>query len=125
VAYPPLQNGVLSLVASAPSPATSGTTLTVTTGDGAGWGDPDVIGAYPVTLWPDGQLPVMVGAGANAEVALVTGKSTDTLTIIRAQEGTTARTVTVGWRVAATLTVASLAGRDALTNLALVLTGVR
>lgn len=46
----------------------------------------------PVVICPAGAQPT----GANAEVALVTAISTDTLTITRAQEGSSARTVLVG-----------------------------
>lgn len=100
----PYQNLAASLVATAPSPATSGTSLVVTSGEGAIFADPATVGAYPVTLWPDGQLPTAL----NAEIALVTAKSGDTLTITRAQESTTARSVAVGWRVAASLTRAMM-----------------
>jgi hypothetical protein len=115
------QNLAVSTVATAPSPATSGTSVIVATGEGVWFADPAVVGPYPATFWADGALPTQ----ANAEIVLVTAKSTDTLTIVRAQEGTSARTVVVGDQVAATITAAWVAGRDALTNLSLILSGVR
>ncbi len=89
----------VSLVATAPSPATSGATVTVTTGQGARFGSvfsPPV----PATIWPAGLLP----DPTNAEVVWITGRSGDVLTITRAQEGTSARTVVVGDQIAATAT---------------------
>lgn len=84
-----------SLVATAPSPATSGTSLGITTGDHTKF----PAAPFNVTLWP--------GAGAtastaNAEIVRVTAIAGDTFTIIRAQEGTTAQSIAVGYQVAAT-----------------------
>lgn len=101
----PYQNLAASLVATAPSPATSGTSVTVTATEGALFANPATAGAYPVTLWPDGTLPTAL----TAEIALVTAKSGDVLTITRAQESTTARSVATGWRIAASLTKAMMA----------------
>ncbi len=94
------KNLAYSTVATAPSPATSGTTLVLQAGDGA------IFPAAPfnVTIWPTGVAPLV----SNAEIARVTGKSTDTLTITRAQEGTSARTVIVGDQIAATITVKTI-----------------
>lgn len=89
-------NLAVSTVATAPSPATSGTSLVVASGHGARF--PDV--PFNATIWPDGQTP----EPSNSEIVRVTARSTDTLTITRAQEGTTARTVVVGDRIAATVT---------------------
>lgn len=98
------QNLAVSLVATAPSPATSGTTVTVTSAQGGRFSDPATVGSYPASIWPAGSLP----DPSNAEIVLVTAKSTDTLTITRAQEGTSARTVAVGDQIAATITAASI-----------------
>jgi len=87
-----------SLVATAPSPATSGTSLAVTGGDGVKF--PAV--PFQVTIWPTASQPTV----ATAEIATCTLVSTDTLTLVRAQEGSTARTVVVGDQIAATLTAA-------------------
>jgi hypothetical protein len=94
------KNFAVSLVATAPSPATSGTSLVVTAAEGA------LFPAVPFncTIWPSGTQPT----AANAEVVRVTGKSTDTFTITRAQEGSTARTVVVGDQIAQTITAAKL-----------------
>jgi hypothetical protein len=95
------QHGNLAygIVATAPSPAGSGTSLTLQTGQGASFPDP-ANGAYNITIWAAGALPLT----SNAEIARVTAKSGDTLTIVRAQEGTSARTVVVGDWVALTIT---------------------
>lgn len=81
-------NFATSLVATAPSPATFGTSLVVTSGDGA------LFASVPFNaiICPAGTQPTT----ANAEIVRVTARSTDTLTITRAQEGSSARTVGVG-----------------------------
>lgn len=88
------KNFSYSLVATAPSPATSGTSLVVTGGDGTKF--PAV--PFPATIWPINARPTT----ANAEVVTVTAISTDTFTIVRAQENSTARTVIIGDQIAAT-----------------------
>lgn len=93
-------NFAASLVATAPSPATSGTSLVVTAADGAKF--PAV--PFNATIWPAGAQPTT----ANAEIVRVTARSTDTLTITRAQEGSSARTVIVGDQIAATITAKTL-----------------
>lgn len=98
------QNFAYSTVATAPSPATTGTTVTLQTGDGANFPDPATAGQYNVTIWPTSAQP----SSLNAEIARVTGKSGDTLTLIRAQEGSTARSVVVGDQIAATVTKKTL-----------------
>lgn len=85
-----------ALVATAPSPATSGTSLVVTAGFGALLGTPPL----NMTIWPTGANPIT----SNAEIVRVTNISTDTLTIVRAQEGSSARTILVGDQIAATMT---------------------
>lgn len=94
------KNFALSAVATAPSPATSGTSLVVTLGEGALFPTPP----FNATVWPAGTNPI----STNAEIVRVTAISTDTLTIIRTQEGTAARTIVVGDQIAATLTAKSL-----------------
>lgn len=85
-----------STVATAPSPALSGTSLTVATGQGA------LFPAAPfnVTIWPASAFPL----ASNAEIARVTAVVGDVLTIVRAQEGTSARAITVGDQIANTIT---------------------
>ncbi len=84
------KNFAYSTIATAPSPATTGTSVVVAPGDGAKF----TIGANAV-LWPAGVDPT----AANAEIVGITGVATDTLTIVRSQEGTTAQTVAVGWQI--------------------------
>lgn len=89
-----------SLVATAPSPATSGTSLVVTAGQGV------LFPATPfnITIWPTASQPL----STNAEIVTVTAVSTDTFTIVRTQEGTSARTVIIGDQIAATITAKTL-----------------
>lgn len=94
------KNFAVSAVATAPSPATSGTSLVVTAGHGTRF--PTV--PFNATIWPTGTVP----DPTNAEIVRVTAISTDTLTITRAQESTSARTVIVGDLIAATITVKTL-----------------
>jgi hypothetical protein len=94
------KNLAISTVATAPSPATSGTSLVVASGEGS---------RFPATpfnasAWPSDAEPT----AANAEIVRVTDRSSDTLTIARAQEGTTARSIAVGWKIAATITAKTL-----------------
>lgn len=90
------KNFAYSTVASAPSPATTGTSLDVASGEGT------LFPAVPfnATVWPAGTQPLPT----NAEIVRVTNISTDTLTIIREQEGTTARSITNGDQIAASVT---------------------
>jgi hypothetical protein len=90
------KNFSYSTVATAPSPATSGTSLVVAAGEGTRF--PAV--PFNASVWP-------VNAQAlptNAEIVRVTAISTDTLTITRAQEASTARTIVAGDQIAATIT---------------------
>lgn len=96
----PTKNFAYSHVATAPSPAGSGTSLVVTAGEGARFPDPATYGAYNVTVWPAGEAPTP----DNAEICRVTGLSTDTLTITREQESSSARTILVGDQIAMTIT---------------------
>src|SRR5438270_13982857 len=90
------KNFSYATVATAPSPATTGTSLVLAAGGGA------LLPAVPfnVTVWPAGAQPL----SGNAEIVRVTAVSTDTLTIVRAQEGSTARAIVVGDQLAATVT---------------------
>lgn len=102
------KNFAYSTVATAPSPATSGTSLVVASGGGA------LFPAVPfnATIWPTAAQPT----STTAEIVRVTGISTDTLTITRAQESTSARTVVVGDQIAATVTVKTLTDLEAANN---------
>jgi hypothetical protein len=84
----------------APSPASSGTSLTVTSGQGTRF--PAV--PFNATIWATGEIPVP----SNAEIVRVTNIAGDVLTITRAQESTSARSILVGDQIAATITVKTL-----------------
>ena len=77
------KNFPYSLVATAPSPATTGTSLVVTASEGALFPDTP----FNAVIWPAGAQPL----SSNAEIVRVTVISTDTLTITREQESTSAR----------------------------------
>lgn len=86
-----VKNGSKSLVATAPSPATSGTSLTVTTGEGAKF----PAAPFWATIWNKTSY-YDARNDPSAETVLVTAVSTDTFTITRAQLGSSARSVIVG-----------------------------
>jgi hypothetical protein len=109
MAFDAHKNFALSLVAVAPTPATSGTSLTVTAGEGAGF--PAV--PFNATIAPPSGVPTR----ANAEIVRVTARSGDVLTITRAQEGSTARSIQIGDLIAATITAKSLTDIEAPTDL--------
>jgi hypothetical protein len=98
-------NFVITAVATAPSPATSGTSLTVATGKGA------LFPAAPFncTVWPADTNPL----STNAEIVRVTAVVGDVLTITRAQEGSSARAILVGDQIAATITAKTLTDVEA------------
>lgn len=93
-------NFAYSTVATAPSPASSGTSLVVHAGDGS------LFPAVPfnATVWPAATQPL----STNAEIVRVTARSTDTLTITRAQESSSARSILAGDQIAATVTQKTL-----------------
>ena len=105
-----------SVVATAPSPASSGTSLVVSTGDGSKF----PATPFNATVWPANTQPT----SANAEIVRVTGRSIDTLTIVRQQEGTSARSIGVGDQIAATITKKTLTDVEAGTALYLYATCV-
>ena len=81
-------NFAVSLVATAPTPAASGTSLVVTAGQGALFPTPP----FNATVWPASGQPT----SGNAEIVRVTAVSTDTFTIVRNQEGSQTRVILVG-----------------------------
>lgn len=89
-------NFAITTVATAPSPATSGTSLIVNSGDGAKF----PTAPFNAVVWPANTQP----STSNAEVVRVTAISTDTLTITRTQEGTSARTIGIGDQIAQNIT---------------------
>lgn len=96
MSYDAHKNFAVSAVATAPSPALSGTSLVVTAAAGA------LFPAVPfnATICPANTQPT----ASNAEIVRVTAISTDTLTIVRAQESSSARTVIVGDQIIAGIT---------------------
>lgn len=91
-----INNFAYSTVATAPSPATSGTSLVVGAGQGTRFPAPP----FNAVIWPSGSSPL----SSNAEIVRVTAISTDTFTITRTQESTSARTVVVGDQIAQCIT---------------------
>lgn len=107
------KNFAYSTIATAPSPATSGTSLVVQSTDGTKF--PAV--PFNATIWPVGAQ----STSANAEIVRVTAISTDTFTIVRTQESTSARTVIVGDQIAATVTVKTLTDAETSMTMAVAL----
>lgn len=93
-------NLAYSTVATAPSPASSGTQLTLAAGDGSDFSP----GTYNATVWPANTAP----QDDNAEIIRVTGISGDILQIVRTQEGTPARSIQVGDQIASSITAKTL-----------------
>lgn len=85
-----------SVIVTPPDPADSGTELEVTTGTGSWFPTPP----FNVTVAPEGVLPLIT----NSEIVRVVDIVGDVFTIIRAQEGTTAKSIAAGWRLANTVT---------------------
>lgn len=94
------KNFAYSTIATAPSPADSGTSLVVATGNGTLFPTPP----FNATIWPASTQPT----SSNSEIVRVTAISTDTFTITRSQEGTTFRNVLISDQIAATITAQSL-----------------
>jgi hypothetical protein len=92
------KNFAYSAVTVAPSPAASGTSLTVADGS--------VFPAVPfnATVWPTGTSPL----NSNAEIVRVTNIAGNVLTITRTQEGTSARTILITDQIAAPITAKTL-----------------
>lgn len=93
-------------VSTAPSPATSGTTLKMTEAQSDNFPDPATNGEYNVTVWPTGVQPLY----SNSEIVRFTAKAAPSggevqFTIEREQESTPARTIIVGDQLALTETV--------------------
>ena len=114
MAFDAHKNLAVSAVLTPPTPATTGTTLGVTAGHGARF--PAV--PFNATVWLSSALP----DPTTAEVVRVTARSGDTLTITRAQEGSTARTILVGDLIAATVTAKALTDVESGANFPLVTT---
>ena len=92
MSFDPHTNLGISTVATAPSPASSGTSLTVTTGHGSRFSATGTGLAFNCLVWPANQLP----DPSNSEVVRVTTRAGDVFTIVRAQESSSARAIVVG-----------------------------
>lgn len=102
------KNFAYSTVLTAPSPAASGTELVLAAGGGAKM--PAV--PFNATVWPVDVRPL----DSNSEIVRVTAIATDTLTITRTQEGTSARTIVAGDQFAQTLTAKTLDDKESTSN---------
>jgi hypothetical protein len=100
----PHKNLAESTVATAPSPASSGTSLVLAAGTGAYYPQPSTDGSFPIAFGPNSGI----WNPGNTEIALCTARATDTLTLTRAQFGTSARTIIVGDVADAGLTLETL-----------------
>lgn len=87
-----IKDFAVGLVVTAPSPATTGTSLTLRAGEGSTMPTPP----FYVTATPPSQLTTL----GTSEKLLVTAVSSDTLTITRAQTPTTAKSIAAGWIIA-------------------------
>ena len=94
------RNFAYSLVATAPAPAATGTSLVVTAGQGALFPTPP----FNCTVWPTAAMPL----ASNAEIVRVTNIVGDTFTIVRTQENSSARSIVVGDQIAETITAKTL-----------------
>jgi microcystin-dependent protein len=90
-----------------PSPAASGLSLIVRTGDGVIFPLPP----FNAIVCPVNAAPLV----GNAEVLRVTGIATDTFTIVRTQEGSNARAIQAGDQIYAAITAKTLTDVEALT----------
>lgn len=102
------KNFAYSTVATPPSPAASGGSLIVATGDGAKFPTPP----FNAVVWPANDQP----SSTNAEIVRVTAgpPASDTFTITRAQEGSSARTIVAGDRIDAAVTVKTITDVEAI-----------
>ena len=97
VAFDAHKNLATGTIATVPSPANSGTTMTLASGQGARC----PATPFNMTVWQTGVPP----NPTNSEIVRITGLSGDAVTsMVRQQEGTSARTITTGdsFAVAAT-----------------------
>lgn len=99
-------NDAVSTVAVAPSPANTGTTLTVATGDGAKF----PATPFNATVWAANQQPL----ASNSEIVRVTGIAGDVLTIVRTQESSNVRSILVGDNIVAGITKKTLTDIEGL-----------
>jgi hypothetical protein len=103
------KNFASTTVVTVPTPAASGTTLVVADGTFGG-ASPSV--PFNVSIFPSNAAPTPT----TAEVVRVTNISTNTLTITRLQESSSARAITVGDNVVMAITVKALTDIEAAVN---------
>lgn len=102
-------NFAVSRIVAAPSPSTSGTSVTVTAGEGIRFPTPP----FNATIWPVGVPPL----DSNAEIVRVTAILGDDFTILRSQELTSAKSIATGYYIAATITAKTITDiEDQVTN---------
>lgn len=89
-------NLAYATIATPPSPALSGTSLTLASGLGSLFPSTN----FSITVYPPNKEPL----ASNAEICYVSSRTGDVLTIVRAQQGTSARSIGVGWQVANAIT---------------------
>lgn len=89
-------NFAYSTVAVAPSPATSGVTLTVQPGDGAEFSE----FPFDVTIWPPNTMAIRT----DSEIARITNQVGDVLTLVRHVDGGPARAIQLNDQIAVTST---------------------
>ncbi len=94
------KNFSLSVIATPPSPSTSGVSLVISSGTGSLFPAPPM----NCTIWPANALP----SASNAEIVRVPAIASDNFTIVRQQEGTSARAIVAGDQIAATITVKTM-----------------
>lgn len=102
------KNFAVSTVTTAPSPATSGTSLTIPSGESSRF--PAV--PFNAVVCPADELPVPT----NSEVVRVTANSSGSLTITRAQESSTARSIVAGDLFFAGVTAKTLSDLEPVTE---------
>jgi hypothetical protein len=108
MAYDGKKNFVYATVAIAPSPQTTGTTISLSNALAARFPDPAVVGQYNPTIWPANQDPL----DSNAEIVRFTAKGAPDsggagytqFTMIRTQEDSATRSIQVGDQIALNIT---------------------
>jgi tRNA threonylcarbamoyladenosine modification (KEOPS) complex Pcc1 subunit len=101
-------NFAVSTVLTAPSPATTGTTLTLASGTGALF----PAAPFQVVVTPTG----VIATAANSEILRVTAKNTDVLTVQRHVESSATRSIIVGDTVSLAVTAKALTDMEAAIN---------
>lgn len=109
-AFDPHADLAYSAVASPPSPASSGVSLGVTTGQGSRFG---TVGPFWVLVWPAGAQ----ATPQNSNLLRATGISGDTLTLDRSQDRlATTRVIASGDQIMAPLTAEAVQKIEAAVN---------